>query len=254
VVSLNSVKETEMTFAVKRIEAICFDFGNTLIEFGPKQISHQFDALKNSLEIHFGYCDPDLLKAIRDRQIVAPFSNGLQENDLRTICYELIVEIYNVQPTDSQVDALMQTRFDAFVEIVRLPDGVRSLLDSLGQRYRLGFLSNYPCSRSILAGLEKIGLSERFESVTISGDVGYVKPHSKPFEVMLSNLGLAPDRCVYVGDNWLADVQGSKRIGMYSVHTTQFAPYEEFAPSVDDFSPDAQIGDIRELENLFLCE
>ena len=242
-----------MNIEPNEIEAICFDFGNTLIEFGPRQMSHQFAALKSSLEKNFGDCDPALLKAIRDRQIVAPFSNGFQENDLRTICRELIEGIYNLQPSDSQVDALMQTRYDAFVEIVRLPDSVRSLLNSLGQRYRLGFLSNYPCSRSILAGLEKIGLSGMFESVTISGDVGYVKPHSKPFEVMLSQLGLAPDRCVYVGDNWLADVQGSKRIGMYSVHTTQFAPYETFEPEKDDFSPDAQIENVRELENLFLC-
>ena len=241
-----------MNIQPNEIEAICFDFGNTLIEFGPRQMSHQFAALKSSLEEYFGDCDPARLKAIRDRQIVAPFSNGYRENDLRTISRELIEGIYNLQPSDSQVDLLMEARFEEFVQIVELPDGVQSLLNELRQKYQLGFLSNYPCSRSILAGLEKVGLSDVFESKTISGDVGFKKPHRKPFEVMLKELALAPERCVYVGDKWLADVQGSKRIGMYSVLTTQFAPFEKIVPVEGDYSPDARIDHIKELEGLFL--
>ena len=240
-----------MTIEIEDIKAICFDFGNTLIEFGPKQIAYQYGVLKKALEEQFGDCDPDLLKAIRDRQIVAPYSNGYRENDMRTVCQELIVGIYNIQPTDSQVDMLMQTRFDAFVHVVDLSNDVRYLLKKLRQRYRLGFLSNYPCSRSVRAGLEKIGLSETFKSITISGDVGFAKPHAKPFEVMLSQLDLSPTECVYIGDNWLADVQGSKRIGMQAILTTQYAPYEKFDPTQGDYSPEARINHIKELESLF---
>jgi FMN phosphatase YigB (HAD superfamily) len=92
-----------------------------------------------------------------------------------------------------------------------------------------------------------------FESITISGDVGYAKPHAKPFEVMLSQLGLSPAECVYIGDNWLADVQGSKRIGMYAILTTQYATYERFDPARGGYSPDVRIDHIKELESLFLC-
>lgn len=241
-----------MTISINGIEAICFDLGNTLIEFGPRQIAHQFAALKKALEVQFGDCDPDRLKEIRDRQLVAPFSNGYVENDLRVICTELVVEIYGVRPDEAEVDRLMEARFNAFVEDVGLPDGVQSLLDALRQRYRLALLSNYPCSRSILAGLEKIDLTDCFESTTISGDVGYVKPHRRPYEVMLGELGLAPENCVYVGDNWLADVQGSKRVGMRSVHTTQFVPYETITPAEGDLPPDLHVNHIRELETTFL--
>jgi HAD superfamily hydrolase (TIGR01549 family) len=179
-------------------------------------------------------------------------SKGLVENDRRTICRELVVEIYGVHPSESEVDLLVEARFEAFIQLVEIQGGVQSLLNELRQHYRLGFLSNYSCSRSILAGLKKTGLSEMFKSRTISGDVGYVKPHRKPFEVMLRELALAPEKCVYVGDNWLADVQGSKRIGMYSILTTQFAPYEKIDPAEGDFSPDARISHIRELGGLFL--
>ncbi|MFC1820230.1 HAD family hydrolase [Thermodesulfobacteriota bacterium] len=245
--------DKEMNLEIDKIKAICFDFGNTLIEFGPKQVAYHYAALQEALQDQFGHCDPNLLKSIRDRQIVAPFSNGYRENDLRTICHELIVRIYNIQPNDSQVEKLMQTRFDTYVQVVELPDGVRTLLRKLRQRFVLGLLSNYPCSKSVLAGLDKIGLSDLFESITISGDIGYVKPHAKPFEVMLSQLELSPAECVYIGDNWLADVQGAKRVGMHSVLTTQFAAYEKFEPAEGDFFPDMRIKHIEELERLFCC-
>jgi HAD superfamily hydrolase (TIGR01509 family) len=241
-----------MTIPINRIEAVCFDLGNTLIEFGPRQMAHQFAALKKALESQFGHCDLDGLTAIRDRQLAAPFSNGFVENDLRTICRELVVGLYGVQPDEVEVDRLMEARFKAFVEVVELPDGVLSLLEQLRRRYRLALLSNYPCSRSILACLEKIGLADYFESRTISGDVGYVKPHPKPYEVMLADLDLAPERCVHVGDNWLADVQGSKRMGMVSIHTTQYAPYETIIPVEGDSPPDLHVEHIRDLEAVFL--
>ena len=88
--------------------------------------------------------------------------------------------------------------------------------------------------------------------VVISADIGYVKPHAKPFESMLSQLDLSPSECVYIGDNWLADVQGAKRMGMCSILTTQYVPYESFEPSEKDHSPDIRIDHLNELEKLLL--
>ena len=65
-----------MSVETEQIRAICFDFGNTLVEFGPKQVAIQYSALEQALTELFGSCDTSRLKAIRDRQIVAPFSNG----------------------------------------------------------------------------------------------------------------------------------------------------------------------------------
>jgi HAD superfamily hydrolase (TIGR01549 family) len=241
-----------MPIAADKIEAICFDLGNTLIEFGPKQMAIQFTVLEKALREMFGACDLARLKAIRDRQIVAPFSNGYKENDMKAITEELIRGIYDVVPEDGQVERLMQTRYECFVQVVEIEDGVLQLLSKLRGRYRLALLSNYPCSRAIHSGLEKTGLSEMFEATVISGDVGYVKPHAKPFEVMLSQLDLPATACVYIGDNWLADVQGAKRMGMQSVLTTQYMPYETFEPAEGDHEPDARISQLDDLKKLLL--
>jgi FMN phosphatase YigB (HAD superfamily) len=61
-----------------------------------------------------------------------------------------------------------------------------------------------------------------------------------------------PSECVYVGDNWLADVQGSKGMGMKSILTTEHLPYKKFDHNPGDFEPDKTIGRISELRALFL--
>ncbi|MCK4948308.1 MAG: HAD family hydrolase [Candidatus Aureabacteria bacterium] len=241
-----------MPFTTGKIKALCFDFGNTLIEFGPKQVARQYSVLERTLTELFGSCDAARLKIIRDRQIAAPLNNSCRESTLESLCSELIHEIYGVTPEKSHVDTLVQTRYESFVNVVKLPDGVLSLLNKLSGRYCFGFLSNYPCGRSIRDSLKKIGLLNVFKTIVVSGDVGYVKPHARPFETMLSQLDFSPSECVYIGDNWVADVQGSKKMGMNSIFTTQYVPYEIFKPAKGDFSPDARINHLDELERLML--
>jgi len=235
-----------------KTKVVCFDLGNTLIEFGPRQVAVLYEALKDSLEGEFGTCDVVKLKEVRDRQIVAPYHNGYVENDLHECCRELIEEIYPVTASAAQVEALAEVRYRSFVEAIELAEGVSTLLSRLGERYRLALLSNYPCGRSIRDGMEKLGMTGHFESIVVSGEVGFVKPHRRPYELMIEQLGAEAGECVYVGDNWLADVQGAKGMGMGAILTTQHLPYERFDPKEGDHEPDARIGELGELEGLLL--
>ena len=242
-----------MSVQPDQTKALCFDLGNTLIEFGPRQIAHQYELLKGALEEMFGPCDGAVLKAVRDRQIVAPYSNGYRENDLRECGAELIRVVYDVEPEDHQIDCMAEARYRAFMEGIEVTGEVLELLGKLQKRYRLALLSNYPCGRSIRDGLAKLGLAEFFECIVVSGEVGFVKPHPLPYELMLEGLGLSADQCVYIGDNWLADVQGAKGVGMRAVLTTQHVPYERFEPKEGDHQPDARIGNLVEWEGHFLA-
>jgi putative hydrolase of the HAD superfamily len=236
----------------KRIKAVLFDLGNTLIEFGPNQLAYQFKKLDQELKSMFGHCDEDLIKTIRNRQITAPYSNGYKENNLQSLFKELIRGIYQLDPSEDHIETLIRIHYDSFIHSVELPNGVLSLLNKLGRKYRLGLISNYPCARSITDSLANIGILSIFETVVISANVGYVKPHVKPFKIIVSEMDLKPSECVYIGDNWLADIQGSKRIGMYAIHTNQYAPYKIFKPTAGDHESDARITHINELEDLLL--
>ena len=55
------------------------------------------------------------------------------------------------------------------------------------------------------------------DEIVISGDVGVQKPDTKPFEVMSEKLGIPPSQLLYVGDNPLNDVEGSRNAGYIPV-------------------------------------
>lgn len=234
------------------MKALIFDYGNTLIEFGPRQCEIEFNNLADTLGKTFGPCDREQLAAIRGRQIMAPFTNDLQENDMHAICRELIEGLYAIHPESDQVDALYQTRHDSFLQVVEMPEETRSLLYRLKEKYIIGLISNYPVSSFLHDSFRKLNISDLFESVVISGDLGLVKPHPMLFETIRENLSLPADQCVYVGDNWLADIQGAKRAGMKAIHITQYSPHQHFDPVNNDHHPDATINHILELEEAIL--
>ena len=241
-----------MTFPGNGIKAVLFDYGNTLVEYGPRQVKAQYVALEKELSRLFGHCNSSLLKTIRDHQTLAPFRNGYVENDMISITGELIEKMYQVIPEEAQIHSLVLTRYQSFVHAIEVTRDVPLLLTKLRDQYRLGLVSNYPCSRSIEDSLRKIGLRDVFEVVVVSGDLGYVKPHTKPFETVLNHLELQPEECVFVGDNWLADIQGAKRMGMSAVLISQYTPNDEFEPSDGDHQPDATIHHLSELDVLLL--
>ena len=241
-----------MSTDFSQTKVICFDLGNTLIEFGPRQIAMQYERLTAKLTEMFGSCDEGKLKEIRDVQIVAPYSNGYRDNDVTECCRELIEGIYPVDATDAQVKELVEARYQTFVEIIELSNNILPLLEDLGKRYRLALLSNFPCGRSIRDGITKLGMTPHFDTIVVSGELGWVKPDPRPYQALLDQLEEKPEDCIYIGDNWLADVQGSKAIGMQSILTTQYLPYERFEPNPGDHEPDARIAHINKLSDLLL--
>ncbi len=61
------------------------------------------------------------------------------------------------------------------------------------------------------------GLLDLFEVLSISCEVGYLKPHPLIFQHALDALGIEPEETVMVGDSLRADVGGAKALGMTAV-------------------------------------
>ena len=240
-----------MTLDTSRIKSVIFDYGNTLIEFGPAQVEIQNKALLSTLADLFGLCDVEKFTAIRKRQILAPYdTDKFFENNREGICRELIEELYGVTPDEKQIKRMLDVKHKTFVNSVTRPEFLIPLLKKLQKHYRLAFISNFPCLQSIIDSLKKIELFELFESIVVSGEIGVVKPHPAIFKKSLKELTSLPEDCVYIGDNWLADIQGAKRIGMQAIHTTQYISYENFEPSDGDLQPDAVITHLNQLEEI----
>ncbi len=77
---------------------------------------------------------------------------------------------------------------------------------------RLAALSNWDSRLPKL--LDRLELSERFETIVYSGAVGYEKPHAKIFNAALEALGLPASSVVHIGDRAVDDVEGAVAVGM----------------------------------------
>ena len=62
--------------------------------------------------------------------------------------------------------------------------------------------------------IDKHNLRPFFETIVISADVGWRKPVDIIFETALNTLNIGPAEALFVGDNYSADVRGSKALGM----------------------------------------
>ena len=232
------------------IEVLVFDYGNTLIEFGPRQLAYQAKALESRLREWFGPVDGEKVREVRGRQITDPYRNDFIENRFDRVYRELVREVCGAELSPEQVEQLLEERMVAFHESIEAQPGVLELLQRLKQKYRLGFISNYPCGESIRQSLKQTGLHNLFESIVISGEVGRIKPHPKIFETLLEEMQVDPEGCIYIGDNWLADIQGPKRLGMKAIHLRQHEAYETFDREEGHFEADAEIEDLQDLADV----
>lgn len=239
-----------MKHLVPHLKALVFDYGNTLIEFGPRQVESCDRALSAAIQHLFGGHEYERLSEFQHHERRAPYSGEFHENDLRAITRRLVQRLYEVDPTEDQIDELLEVRFQAMTSAVQVQQHVHDLLERLSKQYRLGLISNYPCSRSIRHSLQQHRLERWFEAVVVSADHGRVKPHPSLFAALTQQMNLDPATVLFVGDNWLGDIQGAKRFGMRAALITQYVPYECFDRQPGDHDADIQIAHLDELSEL----
>jgi HAD superfamily hydrolase (TIGR01509 family) len=231
------------------LTTLLFDYGNTLIAFGPAQQQAQLEAMQRVLEEAGVIYDPVRLDQMRLEQVLRPYRNHGIENDFREVCHEVAAAFAGPELARSLTDPMMRARREAFHGSVTVAPAVPALLERLKKRYRLGLLSNYPCEESIVGSLKTLGLHDYFDAVVVSGVVGYAKPHTRTYEALLSAMSARPEECMYIGDNWLADVQGAKRHGMKAAWVREHVPYEVFEPAEGDHPADLILETLLDLES-----
>jgi len=234
-------------FDPERLKAVVLDYGNTVIRFGPSQLARLDGAMVRLLEKRCGPLDREAYYRMRTADRMKPYRDKYRENILIDLYRQHIHALYGREADDALLQEMAALRFDRLVKIVKAPASVRDVLGQLREQHSLALLSNYPDGNAIRASLEENGLTEFFDAVVVSGDVGYVKPHRAMFRKVLSELGVKAREAIHVGDNWLADVQGAKANGLWACHMTQWEPPERFEPCPGDHQPDLTITRLTQL-------
>jgi putative hydrolase of the HAD superfamily len=95
--------------------------------------------------------------------------------------------------------------------------GVTPTLQTLHHRgLKLGIISNGSIS-SQYTKLDVMGIRSLFSVILISEEVGIKKPDGRIFQMALDKLELLPSEAIFVGDNPVLDVAGSRAVGLRGV-------------------------------------
>jgi putative hydrolase of the HAD superfamily len=105
---------------------------------------------------------------------------------------------------------------------LRLPELSVRTLQTLRPSWRLAIVTNGPAS--IQSGkVRALELSGWVDTVVFAAQcgTGQGKPAPEPFIDTARQLGVAPARCVFVGDDPVCDVAGARRVGMKTIRVRQ---------------------------------
>jgi putative hydrolase of the HAD superfamily len=90
--------------------------------------------------------------------------------------------------------------------------------------------------------LEALGVLKLLDIRLTAGDAGHIKPHPRPFEIVLERLNATADEAVFVGDRLQDDVMGAQSVGMRAVWVRR-----ELAATPGLIRPNAIINSLSDL-------
>ena len=201
------------------IEAVLFDWGNTLVHFEWDE-----ELVLAGHRAALGKDDPGFTARWRDAV--------LGEHGFRP--YEEILRELGVADPDAFIDA----EFAAWRPAHTVLASGQALLESLRSRgVKTGLVANaWPDPpRIVRAQAAELGLADHLDVVVLSQEVGVRKPDAAIFLHALEQLGVDPLAAMYVGDRLDVDVQGAANVGMTTVQALWFVADDTPAAVEPDF-------------------
>jgi len=217
------------------IEAITFDFGNTLVPVPAAGLRAVVDETAIAMADRLGPFDRDEVRRVwaeeRERQFREEVPQ-FREVDLAQRVVRILARLRGMAapPVDERWDdAAAENLSDpgeaawvvdvysgSFVRSLPAEPMVGELLARLAPHYRLGILSNWPLAATIDRYAEAAGWTPHLTAIVVSQRVGTIKPHPAIFDAARRAFGEPspdPKAILHVGDDWAADIVGAKRAG-----------------------------------------
>lgn len=234
---------------------VLFDYGNTLIPFGQREMDAVSGALVGFLAASLPGAAPGEVAGALGAAMTELHRQRMKtnrESDPRDLIRLTFRAFGAVADEADHVEPGVGVILDAFVSSVeRAPDSPLVLAALRERGYRLGLLSNYSLAAAIRDSLDRLELTGYFDVVVVSADLGLLKPDPELFLETARRLALDPGDILYVGDNLRADVAGAAAVGMRTAHITEHLAgayfFEHPDENLADVRPDLTLGRLRDL-------
>jgi putative hydrolase of the HAD superfamily len=186
------------------IRGVIFDFGNVICSFDVEIFLSKLHAW-SGLDV----------ETLRDRIYGSRLHSRYERGEISS--KEFHGEVVRRIGVDIPVEALA----DRFTDIFTPLESTHKLIRALKEKYRLGLLSNTN-EWHYLRYIRKVPVFPLFDSVTLSFEVGALKPEPEIYLDALRKLSLPPEECVFIDDIGKY-AEGAAEVGMRGVRYTGHA-------------------------------
>lgn len=209
------------------IKGIIFDINGTLTDIHTNEMHDDiYRVISNLLSYQGIFLDPNAVKELYFQIMKEQRAASLErhpEFDAVGIFREMIArnstEFTHLLPPGKLEQLplfLAETHRAASRFKLQLYPGVENTIKQLITNYRLAAISDGQSAYAV-PEFNAVGLSGYFETVTVSGDLGYRKPDKRMFEGALAAMEMGPAEVLLVGNDMYRDIYGAKELGMKTV-------------------------------------
>lgn len=219
------------------------DFGGTLAYLGEAEVREYNEALVEALEER-GY-----ERRLEDlASVLAEIYFRSSKGEIRTAgeFWDQVFASLKISEEPGLRDALQNIRYGHETSLWKLYDGVPAVLSVLKKKYKLALVSN--CAEGTDKAIRSLDLSDFFDCIILSYEVGARKPDKRVYLEALECLGLVSGECVFVADE-ISDLEGARGIGLKTMLVLQGQSTFQEAEDVN-FKPDFQISRISEITKI----
>jgi HAD superfamily hydrolase (TIGR01662 family) len=131
-------------------------------------------------------------------------------------------------------------------------DDVKDTVVELHRRgYQLGIIANTITETEIPDWMIEDGVTQYFNTVILSSKVRVRKPDPSIYQLAARVLDIDPSKCVYVGDNPIRDVEGTRAAGYGMMILIEEPATLNKYPDAGNHKPDFTIKEFKELLDIF---
>ena len=134
--------------------------------------------------------------------------------------FKIMLEFLGHPPseiTHDAVETITKAHMTLLQESFEVRPEVHTALEWAKNRYRTAMISNFGYAPALYESLDRFGIRGAFETVVVSAEVGWCKPHRMIFDHTFEKMRVRPSEALFLGDQLYIDVYGALNAGMHGV-------------------------------------